>query len=998
MARSNEPNIDDPGIFFRQANAGTIARILERADRNAARAGKRQHAGIQRMMRPRKTLLGKALGLALAHHGRSAKGRASIRQTAPGTGGRPYHFGFTTVTKGQSARGGKPAAGRRSAPGADASPSGGGSSNGGPGRGGSSPGTAGGGSPTGKPGAPTTREGAHQTYAERYAALAKDPQPLDQDLTAGQSRQQSRGQSQDQDFGPEIGRGGRSAGPEPEEVAQEPARRLTEQGLVPTPAVERDEPDRDSDRGPAPSREWIEREMGQRPGISERHTEAAAQAYIEDPAKVQARLHGNTVSFGTIGDTMEKRQEFWELVHKHESVDGRTQSRLVLELPHEADAKARHEIVRRYVKEFEDKGVPYWAAIHAPTKKNDDRNHHAHIVFIDRPARQIPHPETGEMVWDFTVEQLHRTKTSGNIRRTYPYRQNRDPEMRSRGYIKVARARFSDITNAVMEKHGVGVRYDPRSYKDMGLDVKPMEHVARILTDKSRTQAFAVMDPEWTRKMIDAEMAAAALRRDETYQALRRTEDRLQEATRSLASLGKANAKLPRRLRLSPGHMLGRKVAGTLAAKWMEVERNRLATRFVEESTIRTLDHVIDATTPRQNARGLARNHASANAPDADDMREINLAAREELAAYQEQRRRSRSRYSQQESSIFRQWDEAAAPPRAAAPPPAAARGPTPARPEPPTPQAPPPTANRPAPGPQWSAAGRMPPEMRAALDGRPAGPQPAPRPATQAHGRTPDQTASRPFPGQGQNQGRAVRPAPAVHPIVASIMAAVSRNVASIIQASDGPGSIGDTAAEFLERAAATTAAFKAMFGTAPQPPQPGRPGETRQSAEGRARTEAAAGRSPARAPAADARSAELTSQGSRAAAPPPSQRQGAAAEIGRVPSVDRPAPTRAPAPTRTVPSAATEAAVGRPAARQQASTPQKDLFGQPGSPTGTAEPTVPGERSGAPATTPATSKTTNALAPETSEAAEGIEAARKKRRRAVLARQARSKGGFDL
>jgi hypothetical protein len=61
------------------------------------------------------------------------------------------------------------------------------------------------------------------------------------------------------------------------------------------------------------------------------------------------KLRGSTASFGTIGDTFEERLWFWKLVNEHESdKGGRTQSRLVLELPREASPLERHEIVRRY--------------------------------------------------------------------------------------------------------------------------------------------------------------------------------------------------------------------------------------------------------------------------------------------------------------------------------------------------------------------------------------------------------------------------------------------------------------------------------------------------------------------------------------------------------------------------------------------------------------------------------------------------------------------------
>jgi hypothetical protein len=379
---------------------------------------------------------------------------------------------------------------------------------------------------------------------------------------------------------------------------------------------------------------WFEDARRDTPGLAPTSTESAAQAYVEDPRKV-SRVRGRASSFGTIGDTLEERMAFWDLVNEHESsAGGRTQSRLVLELPHEATARMRHEIVRRYVSEFEDKGLPYWATIHEPTKRNDSRNYHAHVVFSDRPMAIMPHPETGKPVWDFTIEQQWRTRTSGNLRISHPYRQDRDPQLRERGWVKASRARFAGIVNDVMVENGMGVRYDPRSYKDMGLDVTPMVNVDRILQDKANARPFVVMDAAWTRRMIDAEMREAALRRDETYQQLREVETRIAEAAKRTRAPKLANRDLPRSMRLRPGHGLAPTAAERLAAGMLEVRRDALATRFVDEATARTLSHVIEATSPR---RGAPR-PLDGPVPDAASMATLHAAAKEEAEAFGRER------------------------------------------------------------------------------------------------------------------------------------------------------------------------------------------------------------------------------------------------------------------------------------------------------------------------------------------------------------------------
>ncbi len=380
--------------------------------------------------------------------------------------------------------------------------------------------------------------------------------------------------------------------------------------------------------GRAEALKWLEEGLSPEMGGEGRGAGAAAQAYMEDPSKAPAM--GTTSSFGTIAGTLEERMAFWDLVHDHESPKGgRTQARVVLELPHEATARERHEMVRLYTEELREKGIPFWASIHEPTRANDSRNHHAHVVFTDRPMRRMRHPETGAEAWDFTVAEVYKTSSRNKLTR-YPYRQNRDPEMRDRGYVKKSRQRFADIVNRVMEASGRPVRYDARSYKDMGLDAAPMRNVSRILADKLGTRSFVVMDAEWTRRMIDAEMQAAATRREGTFAALAASERALAESARATTAGRRAAARLPAALRPSLLRTLGREAAGLAARKVLEARRDALARRFEDEAALKALRHIEAATSPSAVGK---RALDPSRAPDAAEVAALNEAAREEIAA-----------------------------------------------------------------------------------------------------------------------------------------------------------------------------------------------------------------------------------------------------------------------------------------------------------------------------------------------------------------------------
>ena len=597
----------EPAIeIFKAANIQAVQKVVARAEKRALAAGKRQHQGLKSMMRRGKIgkKLTKALDKAMDFHGRQAKGRPSIRLTAPDTGGRPYHFGYTVITKGQ--RKSTTSSARRAGTegGAAAAKA----------RGAETP-TAG----KAKKGRASrhranTREGAHQIYTERDNAL-EDGLPLDDRPLGTQAMAFADGAQLDQEgVSPALGKEGGARSLDEPEVQDAGARQQT--------------------HGREVGQAWVEEGMSRAPGLSEEHGEAAAQKYIEDAAKVP-KLRGNTASFGTIGDTLEERLRFWDLVHEHESdKGGRTQSRLVLELPHEASAQERHEIVRRYTDDmFRAKGLPYWASIHAPTKDNDDRNHHAHVVFTDRPASKMVDPTTGREEWDFAVAVTKETACRHKLV-THRYKQKRREDMRGRGWVKRARTHFAEVTNDVMVEAGKRVRYDPRSYKDMGLDASPMKNVKRIITDKAKDQTFVVMDAEWTRRMIEQEMRAAAIRRSGTFQALVRTEGLLENASKSAAAAEKAQSRLPAHLKMGMPTRLGTDLARRVTTAVLEGERERLSRRFVEEATERTLRNVIEATGPRPKGKAAGKVHDAANAPDAADLAELHAAAIEELTAH----------------------------------------------------------------------------------------------------------------------------------------------------------------------------------------------------------------------------------------------------------------------------------------------------------------------------------------------------------------------------
>ena len=270
--------------FFKDANINAVSRVVERARDMADKAG-RQNASASRMPR-RAGALVRCMNTAMAAYGRKAAGVSTAAKVKPGSG-----------------KGG--AAGKGS----------------------------------------MQEEGRHQLYVERAGALEHG---VGLEEWQGVQAGLNVAQEIDTELGIDTPHRGpdRTAGIGPKREAD--------------PKVGgSDEPGREQDagwdagqhrsRGQARARDWVDAELSIGPELSDRTMERAAQVSIEDSSKAPEPRLGTTASFGTIGETAEERLRFWDLVHEHESdKGGRTQTRLVLELPHEATAGQRHEIVRRF--------------------------------------------------------------------------------------------------------------------------------------------------------------------------------------------------------------------------------------------------------------------------------------------------------------------------------------------------------------------------------------------------------------------------------------------------------------------------------------------------------------------------------------------------------------------------------------------------------------------------------------------------------------------------
>ena len=168
-----------------------------------------------------------------------------------------------------------------------------------------------------------------------------------------------------------------------------------------------------------------------------------------------------------------------DLVVFDEVRGGVVQRRLVLELPADMTPIDRYWIAQRFCSEtFEARNIRFHCAIHAPTSKNDDRNHHLHIVFYDRPTERIFHPETGASVWDFEVVETKKT-ASRHTRSTRPLQKPKDRSFSDVKWPKKIREAYCRIVNERRAEVGRPPIYHPMTYAEAGVDVEPVPVLTR---------------------------------------------------------------------------------------------------------------------------------------------------------------------------------------------------------------------------------------------------------------------------------------------------------------------------------------------------------------------------------------------------------------------------------------------------------------------------------------------------------------------------------------
>jgi hypothetical protein len=171
---------------------------------------------------------------------------------------------------------------------------------------------------------------------------------------------------------------------------------------------------------------------------------------------------------------LQTRSRLWnDVEHREDKSTRRGTAQLAREitisLPHELTHEQRIELACDFVKkEFVEHGVVADIAIHAPPKRGDGRNHHAHILLT---LREVGPEGFGKKA------RLWEQQPLGKRKSWQQFEKERLVEWRRLWAV---------YENRALEKYGYEARVDHRRLKDQGIDREPTTHIGPDANEMER--------------------------------------------------------------------------------------------------------------------------------------------------------------------------------------------------------------------------------------------------------------------------------------------------------------------------------------------------------------------------------------------------------------------------------------------------------------------------------------------------------------------------------
>ncbi|MBN2973339.1 MobA/MobL family protein [Roseomonas aeriglobus] len=161
------------------------------------------------------------------------------------------------------------------------------------------------------------------------------------------------------------------------------------------------------------------------------------------------------------------------LIHFVRPRGGVLQWQIEAEFPDELGDHDNRAIAEAYGSLLDKLGLKYTIAAHEPTHRNDPRNRHPHILIYPGVCRQGCDGQ-----WEFRGGKLQPGDLAARLGgATREELLRLSFKQRSAADVAALRHAFAEIVNDRLTACGVRRRYDPRTYKEMGIDQVPGEHL-----------------------------------------------------------------------------------------------------------------------------------------------------------------------------------------------------------------------------------------------------------------------------------------------------------------------------------------------------------------------------------------------------------------------------------------------------------------------------------------------------------------------------------------
>ncbi|WP_280120291.1 MobQ family relaxase [Sangeribacter muris] len=163
------------------------------------------------------------------------------------------------------------------------------------------------------------------------------------------------------------------------------------------------------------------------------------------------------------------REQLWNAAENAEKrKDARVAREFELALPAELTPKQRRELATNFAKNLVDRyGVAADVAIHEPSRKGDQRNHHAHILIT---TRKISVQGLGEKTDLEREDKALRAQGKPSCRKQ----------------IEALRADWATRCNRTLERAGHEARVSHKSLEAQGINREPTSHLGPVATAMER--------------------------------------------------------------------------------------------------------------------------------------------------------------------------------------------------------------------------------------------------------------------------------------------------------------------------------------------------------------------------------------------------------------------------------------------------------------------------------------------------------------------------------